>query len=99
MTVGLFFFGATIFDISFIGLDSTKSQIIITVSLVFIFSGVYYSYMALKGKLKPDGKSVTEIRKQAIEKIKTESYLAKIAKEDPDSKVRNKAIERLQELE
>lgn len=99
VTVGLFLFGATIFDISFIGLASTKPQIIIIISFLLIVSGCYYGYRALKGKLKPEGKSVTEIRKQAIEKIKTESYLAKIAKEDSDSEVRNKAIERLQELE
>ncbi len=97
--VGFFFSGATLFDIPSIRFDSSKPQIIIIISLLFIISGIYYSYRALKGKLKPEGKSVTEIRKQALGKIKTESYLAKVAKEDSDSEVRKKAIERLQELE
>lgn len=98
MAVGLFLSGVTFFDISFIGFDSSKPQIIITVSLVLIISGVYYSYRALKGKLEPEGKSVAEIRKQVLGKIKTESYLAKVAEEDSDPEVRKKAIERLQEL-
>jgi len=99
VAVGLFFSVATFFDISSIGLYSTKPKTIVTISFLLIISGAYYSYRSLKGKLEPEGKSVTEIRKQAIEKIKTESYLAKIAKEDSDSEVRKKAIERLQALE
>lgn len=70
----------------------------IIVSMVLVFPGLYYMYMALKGKLQPEGESITEIRKKAVDNIKTEDYLATLAKEDSDPEVRKAANERLKQL-
>ena len=67
-------------------------------SFILFFLGVVYGYLALSGKIEPKGISVTDVRKQSISKIKTESYLAKIAKEDSDPKVRQAALKRLEEI-
>jgi len=68
------------------------------ISFIFFLLGVRYAYLALKGKLEPKGISVTEIRKQALEKMKDKAYLAKTAKDDPNPEVRQKALERLKEI-
>jgi hypothetical protein len=65
--------------------------------ILFIF-GRRYSYLSLRGKLEPEGVSVVEVRKKALENIESETYHAKTAKEDPDPRVRQKAIERLKEI-
>ena len=67
-------------------------------SFILFFLGVVYGYLALRGKIEPKGISVTDVRKESIRKIKTESYLAKIAKEDSDPKVRQAALKRLEEI-
>lgn len=98
IAVGLFFTATALFEIPLIGLKSSKPQVMIIISLVLVCMGLYYTYMVLKGKLKPEGESLTEIRKRAVDKIKTETYLATLAEEDPDPEVRNAANERLKQL-
>lgn len=68
------------------------------IAVVFIASGVRYTYLSLAGKLEPRGLSVADVRKEALEKIESEAYLAKAAKDDPDPEVREKALERLKEI-
>jgi hypothetical protein len=97
-TVGLFFTTVAFFEIPLIGLKSSRPQIMTIVSLVFVFMGLYFINRTLKGKLESEGESTTEIRKRAVDKIKTEAYLATLAKEDPDPEVRNVANERLKQL-
>ena len=98
IAVGLFFTAAALFEIPLIGLKSSRPQVMIIISIVLSFMGFYYMYMALKGKLRPQGESITEIRKKAVNNIKTEAYLATMAKEDPDPEIRNTANERLKQL-
>ena len=67
-------------------------------SFIFFLLGARYGYLAGKGQLEPKGISVTEVRRQALEKVKSEAYIAKTAREDPDPEVRQKALEPLKEI-
>jgi hypothetical protein len=51
-----------------------------------------------KGKLKKKGASLTDVRQEAIEKLKDPELLSRIAIKDSDSELREKAMERLKEL-
>jgi hypothetical protein len=96
--VGLVLILLTIIQTPYIEFEEPNKYYVTAGSFILFILGVVYGYLALRGKLEPKGPSVTEIRKQSVEKIKTESYLAKIAKEDSDPKVRQAALERLEEI-
>ena len=96
--VGLVFFFLTVIQTPYIEFKEPNKYFLTVISFILFFLGVVYGYLALRGKLEPKGPSVTEIRKQSVKKIKTESYLTKIAKEDPDPKVRQAALKRLKEI-
>jgi len=96
--VGLVLIFLTVIQTTYIELKEPNKYFVTVVSFILFFLGVVYGYLALSGKLEPKGISVTEVRKQSLEKIKTESYLAKIAKEDHDPEVRQAAIKRLKEI-
>jgi hypothetical protein len=96
--VGLALIFLTVFETSYIEFKEPHKYFVAAGSILLFSFGVVYGYLALRGKLESKGISVTEIRKQSIKKIKTESYLAKIAKEDSDPKVRKAALKRLEEI-
>jgi len=96
--VGLMFTILPVVQTSLVDFKEPNKYFVTVVSFILFFLGVVYGYLALRGKLGPKGISVTEVRKQSLEKIKTESYLAKIAKEDHDPEVRQAAIKRLKEI-
>ena len=96
--LGLVLIFLTVIQTPYIELKEPNKYFVTLVSFILFFLGVVYGYLALRGKLEPKGLSVTEVRKQSLKKIKTESYLAKIAEEDSDPKVRQAAIKRLEEI-
>jgi hypothetical protein len=97
-TVGLALIFLTIIETPYIEFKEPHKYFVAAGSIILCFFGVVYGYLALRGKLEPKGPSVVDVRKQSIKKIKTESYLAKIAKEDSDPKVRQAALKRLEEI-
>ena len=96
--LGLVLIFLTVIESSHVELKEPNKFFVMAGSFILFFLGVVYGYLALRGKLEPKGLSVTEVRKQSIKKLKTESYLAKIAKEDSDPKVRQAALKRLEEI-
>ena len=96
--VGLVLIFLTVIQPPFIEFKEPNKYFATVGSFILFILGVVYVYLALRGKLEPKGPSATEIRKQSLEKIKTESYLAKIAKEDSDPKVRQAALKRLEKI-
>ena len=54
--------------------------------------------MFFKGRLKRSGKTVKEVRLEAVAKLDAESMLADIALKDPDPDVRLIAQKRLEEI-
>jgi len=76
----------------------SNPYVLMGISLIFFILGVRYGYLALRGKLEPKGITVKDVRKEALRKIKSEAYLAKVIKEDPDPGVRKTALKRLEEI-
>ena len=101
MITGLLFLLASFAGLSIIPVAQERSPILAGVSLVFIAASAFLFFRFSKGKLKSDinSLSVEEIRIEAIKKIKTASFLAKMIKEESNNNVRKAAIERLKELE
>ncbi|MGB2930561.1 MAG: hypothetical protein WBB70_16860 [Desulfobacterales bacterium] len=94
---GLLFILLPIVQTSLIEFKAPNKYFLMGIALVFFISGCRYVYLSLNGRLGPKGPSVTEIRKQALEKIESQAYPAKTAKGDPNPEIRQKALKRLKE--
>lgn len=98
MGTGTLFLGASILEFPFLHAKPPGGYFLMGLSIVFIFGGGYFLIKAQQGRLAPDGKTIAEIRLAAIEKMDSTELLRQIAREDPDTDVREKAIERLEEI-
>ena len=96
--VGALFLSASFFEYSFLTTQPPGAYFLSALSICFIFAGLYFSVKAYRGLLRPSGKTITDVRIQAVEKLQGTKLLNQIAREDPDRVVREKAIERLEEL-
>jgi hypothetical protein len=96
--VGLLFSILPFTQFSLIEFKSPNRYFLVGIALVLFISGCIYSCLSLNRKLESKGPSVTKIRKQALDKIESKTYLAKAAQEDPDLEVRRKALKRLKEI-
>jgi hypothetical protein len=95
---GLFFSIVTLTPLSAIQFAAPNAYFLTVVAVILFIAGGAYALLALKGGLKKQGVTVTEVRKKALEKINSEAYLAKVAQEDPDPEVRQVAIQRLEKI-
>ena len=96
--VGLTYSILPVVQISLMDFKEPNKYFLMGISFILFLLGVRYSYLVLREKLEPNGISVREVRKQALEKIESAAYLAKTAKNDPDPGVRQKALKRLEEI-
>ena len=98
IAVGLFFGLASIFQISYIRIEPAGKFYVLGISAVFAASGAGSFFLLRKGKLKKEGASLSEVRQEAIEKLKDPELLSRIALKDSDSELRASAQERLKEI-
>jgi len=98
VAVGLLFITASLADIPFLDTEPPGSYILSAISITFIFGGVCFICLLYKGRLKKEGKTIAEVRRESVEKIKDPSVLSKIALEDPYPERRKAAHERLKQL-
>ena len=98
VVVGLFFLITPLIDTPFLNAEPPGSYILSVVSIIFIVVGSFYIYLLHKGKLAKAGKSIAEVRQEAIEKMKDPVLLSKIALEDSNPENRKAAQERLEDL-
>ena len=99
IAVGLFFGLASVFQIPLIlHIEPGGKVFVLGISAVFAALGVGSFFLLRKGKLKKDGASITEVRQEAIEKLKDPELLSRIAIKDSDSEVRESAQERLKKI-
>jgi hypothetical protein len=96
--VGLFFIVLPVVQTSLIEFKAPNKYFLMGFAFILFVGGCWSGYLSLRGELEPDGVSVVEIRKEALEKSESETYLAKAALNDPDSEVREKAMDRLKEI-
>ena len=96
--VGLIFSILPVAQTFLMDFKEPNKYFLMVISVILFLLGVRYGYLALRGKLEPNGISVRKVRKQALENIESVTYLAKTAKNDPDPGVRQKALKRLQKI-
>jgi hypothetical protein len=98
VAVGLLFLGAVLIDLPPLKVKSPEKYVLAGVAVFFVFFGCVYGYVLTTGKLAGSGRTITEVRQEAIEKIQDQTLLARMATEDPDQEIREAAEERLQEI-
>ncbi len=96
--------GALLLSLSLLGADFFSPQppgkyVLMGLSAAFVLAGAYFAVMAYRGELKRRGKSIFEVRKEAVEKLKDPILLKKIAadEEEPEE-IRALAQERVKEF-
>lgn len=95
---GALFMAAGLIEFAFLEVQPPGRYFLLGISVVFILSGGYFLFKARRGSLEPQGETITDVRKQAIEKMASTELLSQIAREDPEPEVREKALERLEEI-
>ena len=98
VAVGLLFLGAAFLDLPPLKVKSPENYVLAGVAIFFLLFGCGYGYLLATDKLAGKGRTITEVRQEAVEKIKDQSLLARMATEDPDKEIREAAQERLQEI-
>jgi hypothetical protein len=95
---GALFLGASILEFSFLQTEPPGVYFLMALSIIFLFCGCYFLIKALRGQLHPSENTVTDVRLKAIEKMNSTELLNQIAREDPEGKVREKAMARLEKI-
>ena len=98
IAVGLFFGFASIFQLPYLHIEQTGKLYVLGISAVLAALGVGSFFLLRKGKLKKKGASLTEVRKEAIEKMNDPQLLSRIATKDANMELRELAQDRLKEL-
>ncbi len=95
---GLFYFLTPMLDLQFFQSDPPGRHILTATAVILFLTGLRYLLLIKKGKLKDEGKSILEIRREAIEKADDPAFLAQIAQNDPTPEIREKAAEKAKRL-
>lgn len=98
IAVGFFFILSDILDAAYLSAEPPGKYYLHGFSIVFIIFGACAIYLKQQGKLKKSGKTIKEVRLEAIENLTDASLLANIALEQEDEEIQNAAEERLKEL-
>jgi membrane protein implicated in regulation of membrane protease activity len=99
LLTGAFFLVAGLGGIPFLSVDAARTPAVTILAVLLVAVSVLFYFAWQQGRLRKQGKTLLEVRLQAVEKAKEPSTLVKIA-EDPDEhpNVRKRAGERLKEL-
>ena len=98
VAVGLFFLSTVVVENTLITPDPGGRPVLLALSIAFAVAGAVFALLFFKGRLKRSGKTVKEVRLEAVGKLDAESMLADIALKDPDPDVRVMAQKRLEEI-
>jgi hypothetical protein len=97
IVVGLFFIIFDMLGAAFISAIPPGKYYLCGLSIIFIAAGIIAVYLMHLGKLKKSGKSVKEVRLEAIEKFKDTELQVNIALEEKDTEIQKAAEERLKQ--
>jgi membrane-bound ClpP family serine protease len=98
IVVGLFFLSSTVLGVDLLTPQDGGRLALSVIALVFIASGLLFIFLYQRGRLKKKGKTVHEVRREAVAKLDSEQLLSDIALKDPVPEIREQAKERLKEL-
>lgn len=98
VAVGVLFCVSVLIDGILFDAEPPGSHFLIGISILFMSAGIYYMYLLSRGKLKGSGKSIVDVRQEAIEKMDDPVLLARIASADEPPEIRKAAQERLEKI-
>lgn len=98
MAVGLLFLSSAMFELSFLTPMQRRVPLAV-IAVVFIAAGALFIILHQRGNLRRQGKTLKQVRKEAVAKLDSEELLANIALEDPQPEIRETAKQRLRELQ
>jgi len=96
--VGLFFIASDMLGADYISAMPPGKYYLYGLSMIFIAAGLGAVYLTYRGKLRKSGKSVKEVRLEAIENFKNTELLVNIALEDKVVEIQKAAKARLEEI-
>jgi hypothetical protein len=98
IAVGFFFILSDILDTAYLSAEPPGKYYLHGFSIVLIIAGAGAIYLKRRGKLKKSGKTIKEVRLEAIENLTDAALLANIALEQEDEEIQSAAEERLKDL-
>ncbi|MCF8062735.1 MAG: hypothetical protein K9M82_09485 [Deltaproteobacteria bacterium] len=99
LLTGALFLAAGLVGVPFLSVDASRMPVVIIIAGILMAVSVLFYLAWQRGRLRKQGKTLLEVRLEAVEKAKERSTLVKIA-EDPDEHpdVKRRAGERLKDL-
>jgi flagellar motor component MotA len=98
IAVGLFFILSDILGAAYLSAGPPGKYYLYALAIIFIAAGTGAFILKYQGKLRRSGKTIKEVRLQAIENLNDAALLANIALEQDDEQIQNAAQERLKDL-
>jgi len=98
IAVGIFFCVSTLMQGAILDPEPPGKHLLLVVSIIFMGAGIVSIFLFKRGKLKKAGKPVSEVRREAVEKLKDPAMLAQIAIEERNPVIQKTAENRLKEL-
>jgi hypothetical protein len=98
IVVGLFFIVSDILDATYLSAEPPGEYFLHGISVFFIAAGAAAVYLKNQGRLKKSGKTLKQVRLDAIENLKDTALLANIALDQEDEEIQKAAEERLKEI-
>lgn len=97
--VGGFFLFLTLVETPILQTEAPGRFYLMGIAGLFVLAGFYFMIMARRGELKRQGKTILEVRLEAVERLKDPMLLEKIVLDDDEpQEVKDLAKKRLAEL-
>ncbi|MEJ2639127.1 MAG: hypothetical protein P8010_06085 [Desulfosarcinaceae bacterium] len=98
LATGLFLLLAAILDTPLLQFEPSRKAPTIGIGVAFAVIGSIYLYLNLTGGIRHRGPTTTEVRKEAVQRLKSKTLLKDIAHGDPKPEVRRTALRRLEKI-
>jgi len=98
IVVGLFFIISDMLGANYLSARPPGKYYLYGFSIICIAAGIIAVFLMYRGKLRKSGKSIKEVRLEAIENFKDAELLANIVLEEKDPEIQKLAEERLKEI-
>jgi len=98
IAVGFFFIFSDMLGANYLAASPPGKYYLYGLSIIFIAAGIGAVYLKYQGKLRRAGKSIAEVRQEAIQNLNDTTLLANIALEETDPEIQQAAETRLKEI-
>lgn len=98
LLTGIFFLLVSFMENPILEVSPPGQFYLVAIAGIFVCLGIYYSVLWNRGGLRRKGKSVEEIRKEAVENLNDPQLLQKIALEEENEEIQEIAKKRLDDM-